>query len=199
MRQCAKDAETGCYSAPVRSNGSSDSRPQVHFKVAGREHGRRAREGRTARRRLEARKEFVEGEGLDKIVVAARAKPLDTVVDAGQVGEKQDRGRETPPNGGGRRQKPVNPRQHAIKDDDVERFGGRRLKSLASVCGDPTRVSAGLQPLRNELGSLGIVLDDQNFHARFVSGMSALIPTQSNGESSDPPRGLATQPFRVKQ
>ena len=38
--------------------------------------------------------------------------------------------------------KPIKPRQKAIKNVDIERFGGRRLKTLASVYGDPRRVSA---------------------------------------------------------
>jgi hypothetical protein len=38
--------------------------------------------------------------------------------------------------------KTIKPRQKAIKNDDIERFGGRRLKTLASIYGDPRRVSA---------------------------------------------------------
>ena len=38
--------------------------------------------------------------------------------------------------------KPIKPWQHPIQDDDIERFGGSRLKTLASVYGDPRRVSA---------------------------------------------------------
>ena len=74
------------------AHGAGD---KVHLEVAGREHSRRAPEGRTARQRLQARKEFLKGERLDQIVVAARPKSLDTIVDAGQIGEKQDRYRDS--------------------------------------------------------------------------------------------------------
>ena len=128
-----------------------------------------------------------------------RPPEVDTIVDAGQICEKQDWGSDSLRTEKGDDGKPIKPWQHAINNDDVERFGGRRLKTLASVCGDFRPVSTGLQTRGHEIRGLGIIFDDQDFHALFVSGASALIQTQSNGESCDPPRGLATQPFPVKQ
>jgi hypothetical protein len=65
----------------------------------------------------------------------------------------------------------------------------------AILVGFPRREQTG----GHEIRGLGIVLDDENFHARFVSGTESLQQTQSNREPIDPPRGLAAQSFRVKE
>jgi hypothetical protein len=57
---------------------------------------------------------------------------------------------------------------------DIERFRGRRLKTLASVLRNPRHMSARRQTHRDEIGGLQIVLDDLGFNARFVAGTSAL-------------------------
>ena len=61
------------------------ARDEINFKVARGELGGRATEGRTPRQRIEARQQLLEGERLDEIIVAGRAKALDTVVNSRQV------------------------------------------------------------------------------------------------------------------
>jgi hypothetical protein len=60
--------------------------------------------------------------------------------------------------------KPINPRQRAIEDDEVERSGGVGLKTLGSSCCDHPRCVS--RTCRLKIGGFGISLDDQNFHAR---------------------------------
>ncbi len=64
---------------------------------------------------------------------AARAKPLDTVVDAGQVREKERRGRDALRTEESDHGKPVERGQHAVEDDDVEGFSDRQFEASASI------------------------------------------------------------------
>ena len=128
---------------------------------------------------MEARQQLLEGEGLDEIVVAARAKALDTVVKSRQVCQEQHRGRnafraEQSDNG-----QPVEPGQHAVEDDDVESLVGSDLEAFAAVPGKHRLMTARPKPRGDERRSLRIVLDDQGLHARFDSGTGASSPDLS--------------------
>src|SRR6202042_1413158 len=67
------------YLLAATPNGSRD---QVHFEVSRRKGGWRCAQHRPARERDQTGHQFLEREGLDEIVVAARLEPVDPVVDA---------------------------------------------------------------------------------------------------------------------
>ena len=153
----------GCRSMLLAA-APDGARDEIHFEIAGLQHGRRRAESRAPRQRGQARHQFFEGERLDEIVVAAGLEPVDPVVDAGEIGEEEHRRR----NALGPHQRddaePVELRQHAVEDDDVETIGGRPRKSLAAVRRDRRLMPARLQARRDEIGGSRVVFDNQNLH-----------------------------------
>ena len=123
-----------------------------------------------------ARQQFLEGEGLDEIIVPARAKTLDTVVNSRQVCQEQHRGRNTFRAEQTDNRQPVEPGQHPVEDDDVESLVGSDLEAFAAVCGKHRLMTARPKPRGDERCSLRIVLDDQGLHACFDSGTGASSP-----------------------
>ena len=144
------------------AHGAGD---EIHFEIAGLEQGLRSSQGRTAGERGEARHQFLEGEGLDEIVVAARLESVDPIVDAGEVGEKEHRRRDAVPAHQRDDAEAVQFRQHAVEHDDVEAVGACALIAFATVARDRRLMSSRTEARRDELGGSLVVLDHQNLHA----------------------------------
>jgi hypothetical protein len=139
------------------------SRDKVHFEISCGKDGWGCAQHRPARERHQTGHQFLESERLDEIIVAARFKPVDSVVDACEIREKQHWGCYSFRSQQGHNRKSVELRQHAVENDDVKMLGGRSLDAISSV-GDDRRVMPALaQPGCDMSGDLFVVFNDQGF------------------------------------
>ena len=155
------------------------ARDEVHFEIARDELRRRRPERRTARERMQARHQLLEGEGLDEIIVAARrqgprhGRQLPT----GSSGTGP--GWERLPRAAERQRTARRARAASVEDDGVESLLGSNLEACAAARGK-CRLMTVRPKLRGcERPSLRNVLDDQGLHASFDSGAGASSPDPS--------------------
>ena len=137
---------------------------QVHLEIADRE--LRLHRGRAApaQQGLDPRQELGEGEGLGEIVVGAGAKPAHPVVDLAQRAQEQDGGDDLGDPQGLDHVQPVDLRQHAVDDDQVELPAGGMEKPVAPA-GDTIHHITVLGQAFDHIGcGRLIVFDDQNAH-----------------------------------
>ena len=109
------------------------SRDEVHLEIADLEQGLRSAQSRTPGKRGKARHQFLEGEGLDDMVVPAGLEFLDPVVDAGEVGEKEHRRREAILPHQRDDAEAVEFRQHPIEHNHVEAIDACPLVAFPTV------------------------------------------------------------------
>ena len=137
------------------------ARDKVHFEISCRKDGWRCAQHRPARERDQTGHQFLEREGLDEIIVAARLEPVDPVVDAREIGQKQHRGRYSFRAQQGHDGEAVELRQHAVENDGVKLLAGRSLDAVSSVGDDRRLMPTLLQPGGDKSGDLFVVFNDQ--------------------------------------
>ena len=106
---------------------------------------------------IDPRQQFRKGERLDQIVVSPRLKAFDTVIEAIDGGQEQDRrgrprGAEAFHDG-----QPVKSREHPIKDDDIENAAAAMRKGVAPILDDIHDVPRLSEPLPNVVGGSLVV------------------------------------------
>ncbi len=120
--------------------------------------------GTAAQQRLDARQQLGEGERLGEVVVAAGLEPLDAVIDAAQRRQHQHRGADALGAQLLDDRQPVELRQHAVGDDEIEVALGGAEQAIAAVGGVIDGIAALAQPLDQEARRLGVILDEQYVH-----------------------------------
>ena len=141
------------------------AREKVHLQVRDHEPGgRRPVAAAPPRQRLDPGRELGEREGLDEIVVAARAQALHPVVDLAEGAQHEHRGR---PIRGAQRahdRQAVEPGEHPIDDDHVVAGVEGEQQPFLPVAGVVDHVPRLFEPLADEAGGLRIVFDEEDAH-----------------------------------
>ena len=161
-----------------------------------------------AAERLDPRQQLGEGEGLGEVVVAAGLQALHPLIHRRQRREEQHRRAVALAAQGLDQAHPVHAAgQHAVEHHQVELLGGGEEQAVAAVGRVLHRVAGFLQPLLDEAGDLGVVLDQQDPHrprplfgsalarrrgaAPDLHGQLALAPSRSTVSRSVCPGGSA--------
>jgi hypothetical protein len=145
----------------------------------GRGHGRTSREG------VDTGKKLRGGEWLDEIIVASGFEPLDAIIDATEVGQKQHRCANT---GGAQaldQRQAIESRQHAINDRYVVACGAGQAQALPTIGSKIDHMTALGQAIDDIGGRFGIIFDDQRSHKIQSSGACGKRGSRSNFNPSD--------------
>ena len=118
-----------------------------------------------AQKRVHARQQLGEREGLDQIIVGAMLEALDPVADRGQRRENQHGRLDARGTQSLEHRQPVEHRQHAVEDDEVEGSVGGAEQPVLAI-GRLLDAMAFLgQPLGEIGGGFPVVLDQQDLAA----------------------------------
>ena len=136
------------------------ARVRVEAKVGNRER-RGASRGPPPQQGAHPRQELLALERLDQVVVGSRVEPLDPIVRLGAGGEDQDRrvalGAQAAAD-----LDPVELRQPEVEDDEVGHEVLGQLERLHAIAGGAHLVALLAQGAPQDVGDLGVVLDDQH-------------------------------------
>ena len=117
-----------------------------------------------ARQRFDAREEFDEVIGLGEVVIATRPQTAHAVVHLVKRAQDQHGGRNLMLPERANKREPVEPRQHAIDDENVEPFMARAVQAIEPVRHLLDGIAAFAQCVRKIVACLVIILDDKNAH-----------------------------------
>ena len=149
---------------------------QIHLQVGDFQPGLRRFSATAPEQGLEAGVELREGEGLDQVVVAARAQALDPVVHLAQGAEDQHRRAIPGGSQGAHDGEPVQLRQHAVDDQHVivgARGHEQSLPAVTGVIDDRPRLTQGLAEVADHLV---VIFDQEHAHgSRGRSGTSLQV------------------------
>ena len=130
-------------------------------------------------------------EGLADVVVGAGLEPDHDVHRVGPGREHHDRdGRGLPDLAADL--VAVEPRQHDVEEDEVERVGPEAVEALDAVGGGRDLEAGRTQPDRGHLADRRVILDEQDPRIRTESGLGGAgsgRPRRSGGLPHDRPRG----------
>ncbi len=137
---------------------------EIELQIAHRHLGLHRARIAPADQRIEPCQELGEGIGLGKVIIAARAQPLDAVIDVGQRGKEEHRGHVAFPAHPRNEAQSVEPGQHAIDDRHVIGPREREGQSGFAVARFVHDVAGFFQSLAKIALGLEIVFDDKNAH-----------------------------------
>ena len=136
---------------------------RVQPQITDLEHGRPLR-GCPAGESAQPREQLLEREGLREVVVRARIKAADPVVDRVTRREHQHRGPDSALAHPAASLEAVHSRQHHVEDDHVVVDRLDHPERLLSAVGQIRRVALLVQATAEELAQLPLVLDYENPH-----------------------------------
>ena len=146
----------------------------VEREVADLERGGAARRP-AAQQRPDPRQQLLALEGLDQVVVGAAVEAVDAVLGLGPGGQHQDRhvavGAQAPAD-----LDAVEPGQAEVEDDQVGDEAGGDVERLDAVGGGADLVALVAQRAAQDVGDLGVVLDDQDAAADLFSVSVSIAP-----------------------
>src|SRR5689334_124915 len=137
---------------------------EIHLEIGDAQNGLLPLERRPPGESMEPGQELGEGEGLGDIVVAARLEPIDTIIDAAQRCQEQDRDLLADAAQRPDEMKTVDPRKHAVDDDDVVILGGGLQKAITTIGEVVDRVTLLGQSPADVGCRVDVVFDDENPH-----------------------------------
>ena len=113
-------------------------------------------------------------EGLDQVVVGAAVEAVDPVLGLGPRGQHQDRHVALGPQAAADLD-PVEPGQPEVEDDEVGHEVAGDVERLDAVAGGAHLVALVAQRAPQDVGDLGVVLDDEDAAAEHVR-VSSIAP-----------------------
>lgn len=117
-----------------------------------------------ASKRIDPCRELRKRERLDEIIVGARLEAGHSILDPSERGEHQYRDVDTGNPGAAKDRDPVEPRQHAIEDREIQFFGAEHPDRLEAVVRNDDRMPEIPQSPADEIARVGVVLCDKNAH-----------------------------------
>lgn len=139
---------------------------KIKFQITDPQHRLHSQASRTPGKRLKACMQFSEGEGLNQVVVSARFKPFNMIIESIKGRQEQD-GR-MPTGTANYLDEPdtVEARQHPVYNQDIICFAGREEKTVMPIYCMVDTIPMSSQALDNMFRRFCVIFDQQYFHHR---------------------------------